>query len=836
MKSLTPLTILARSSSSHFFSSSISLLSYSTTTSTSNSDEFSRNVRVAVWWDLENCSIPNGVNALRVAKNITSAIRANGIKGPVSITAFGDFMQFSRATQENLSITGVSLNHVPSGGKNSSDRSLLADLVFWVSQNPPPAHLFLISGDKDFANILHRLRMNNYNILLASNDPAPGVLCSASSIMWNWYELVRGENFSGKHFNDPPDGIIESWYDHNREPLEESIPDVGQPVRVQAQNCPDDPTGCKTRAVPRAIVNQIREIVVKYPGVDLSHLPVELQKNNVQLDKNYYGYKKLSSLLQSFPTVFELRCVGSQFFVHCCQKKKREPVSQPKVLEQADRSKADKQLDRPKVAVVNNSKSNILGDSEAKDSNTSTVVPAELNGKENPTTADVNENLSLPHSTPEIDPSSILQKENDEQPTEEHLAPTEQNNSISRVGGFRGVWRTLFGYNSDASNEKGKESTELCSEGENLEKKERIVSTSVSSSNSDEFPISEERTEVEEKSSPREGMVPKILKWCRSWKTSTTPDDKSEDFVEQVNHMNNETYGEEELFSKATFWEDLLSFLQTQEGSSLITHSLSREQMAQKMQKEGPPLINALCITDLSRLVELLISDKKWVEESTSKLFPFRPTLPAAGQPSIAPTETIPRKPEAELRADCQKHLSEMLKAKPTGFNMGLLKDSFLQTYGYELPHQQLGHLKLSSFLQTFPEVAFDRNYILPSRLSPKVVIPYNVKNEEDVLWNELGPISETNPKSSDSEYNCNYFSGDSDDEREKVTPKELMGILGSSSDINRVTSSFQSRGGKKLPPRRTINFVSDPSEDDNKGKLVDGILGTLDKSDGKFN
>lgn len=91
------------------------------------------------------------------------------------------------------------------GGKNSADRSLLVDLMYWVSRNPPPAHVFLISGDRDFAGILHRLRMNNYNILLASPESAPSVLCSASNIMWQWSSLLKGETLPGKLFNQPPE-------------------------------------------------------------------------------------------------------------------------------------------------------------------------------------------------------------------------------------------------------------------------------------------------------------------------------------------------------------------------------------------------------------------------------------------------------------------------------------------------------------------------------------------------------------------------------------------------------------------------------------------------------
>jgi len=69
--------------------------------------------------------------------------------------------------------------------------------MFWVKKNPPPAHLFLISGDGDFGCILHRLRMNNYNILLATPGKAPAVLFSAATIMWQWPSLLKGKNLIG---------------------------------------------------------------------------------------------------------------------------------------------------------------------------------------------------------------------------------------------------------------------------------------------------------------------------------------------------------------------------------------------------------------------------------------------------------------------------------------------------------------------------------------------------------------------------------------------------------------------------------------------------------------
>jgi hypothetical protein len=62
-------------------------------------------VRVSVWWDFENCHIPNGVNVHRVAPRVAAALRAAGIRGPLSITAFGDMLQLKNVIRGENNIT-----------------------------------------------------------------------------------------------------------------------------------------------------------------------------------------------------------------------------------------------------------------------------------------------------------------------------------------------------------------------------------------------------------------------------------------------------------------------------------------------------------------------------------------------------------------------------------------------------------------------------------------------------------------------------------------------------------------------------------------------------------
>ncbi|KAK0608032.1 hypothetical protein LWI29_024448 [Acer saccharum] len=204
-----------------------------------------------------------------------------------------------------------------SRGKNSADRSLLVDLMYWVSQNPPPAHLFLISGDRDFASILHRLRMNNYNILLASPETAPNVLCSAASIMWHWNSLVRGEKLIGRHFNQPPDGPYGSC----------EVAEIASECKICPVPVAEIASESKIRPVPKSVLRQIRQILNSYPkGISITDLRAELNKGTVSIDKDLYGYGKFSRFLFSMQHILELQSKGDgQFLVLGVTQKAPEP-------------------------------------------------------------------------------------------------------------------------------------------------------------------------------------------------------------------------------------------------------------------------------------------------------------------------------------------------------------------------------------------------------------------------------------------------------------------------------------------------------------------------------
>lgn len=152
------------------------------------------NAKTSVWWDIENCHVPKGLDAHVIAQNVRSALSKLDYKGPVSISAYGDTKLLPDRVQHAISSTGIALHHVPSGVKDASDKKILVDMLFWAVDNPAPANYMLISGDRDFSNALHQLRLRRYNVLLAR--PAQHVsapLIGAAKSIWLWANLARGE-------------------------------------------------------------------------------------------------------------------------------------------------------------------------------------------------------------------------------------------------------------------------------------------------------------------------------------------------------------------------------------------------------------------------------------------------------------------------------------------------------------------------------------------------------------------------------------------------------------------------------------------------------------------
>ncbi|KAF2561592.1 hypothetical protein F2Q70_00018829, partial [Brassica cretica] len=152
---------------------------------------FSKRFR-QVWWDVENCQVPKGCDAHKIALNIKSGVEKMKYCGPVTIYAYGDINQMTSSVQQALSSTGVSVTHVPPGVKDGSDKKILVDMLLWAMQNRAPANMMLISGDGDYSYVLHRLRMLGYNVLLVRPENVSCFLIAAADTIWLWRSIVAG--------------------------------------------------------------------------------------------------------------------------------------------------------------------------------------------------------------------------------------------------------------------------------------------------------------------------------------------------------------------------------------------------------------------------------------------------------------------------------------------------------------------------------------------------------------------------------------------------------------------------------------------------------------------
>ncbi|GAB2278737.1 hypothetical protein Dimus_013413 [Dionaea muscipula] len=623
-----------------------------------------RNVRVSVWWDFENCGLPAGANVCRVAQFITAAVRANGIKGPVHITAFGDVLQLSRANQGALSATGVNLAHIPGGDKNSADRSLLVDLMYWVSQNPPPAHLFLISGDRDFASVLHRLRMNNYNILLASRDTAPNVLCSAASIMWRWNELVKGENLMGRHFNQPPDGPLYSWYGQFKVPLEDPYAVTKTPGCSGTDDSSDElPLDCKVRPVPKAILKFVRHILNSHPnGLSGCELRAALGKSNIQIDRDFYGYKKFSRLLMSMPEILKLQFrADGQLLVTAASPKIDVSVDLNSVSEGSAVSSSNQEcvvIDGGQGLNASKTNGSVLSVTQVEDNIETAPSPHEVDEKEKKVNEDPRKipgdaDLKIGQDPPGKELSS--NKEWDAPVTGKNIASFEEQTSANLNGVFSRRWakwlnrnkndlhikisktldqfhdssggseslvlRERYDESTNTSAPSAPDSRSLAKAAGSKDTQSDIVTQCAGSGDAQGNKVAQGYVNVlASNTSP--GFFAKVVSWCRSWKTKSHANVLSDQSGEGMRQIRN--IEKQELILTESHWRDAESFINTYSGSSIILNSRSREDIAQDLQMSGPATLQSLSITNLLHLVHLLISEKKWIEECPSQTYPFR--------------------------------------------------------------------------------------------------------------------------------------------------------------------------------------------------------------------
>jgi len=177
----------------------------------------------SLWWDMESCPLPSYVDPyivvsmapalLRNFNIITSTVNAGG--GPFDDHPFSAFEFFSETQTElhqTLINSGIGLRQLPPGKSNEMEKVMMADVLLWAMDTPPPANIIFIVGNVDFCYVFQKLRQRSYNVFLvcqSMNEIPPGMLGGVNDCLgWLLFLISLQNEVQHSHF---PGGI--SVYD-----------------------------------------------------------------------------------------------------------------------------------------------------------------------------------------------------------------------------------------------------------------------------------------------------------------------------------------------------------------------------------------------------------------------------------------------------------------------------------------------------------------------------------------------------------------------------------------------------------------------------------------------
>lgn len=145
-------------------------------------------VPVNVFWDIENCAVPATMKGVQVVNAIRSFALQRGILK--NISAFANLKLIKDDLRSDLQESGVLLHDVTRKA-NSSDLAILVEILKLVIDNKPPHCIVLISGDRDFANVLSTLTFRKYQVYLIHSPQASEVLRNAATEAFEWTQLLK---------------------------------------------------------------------------------------------------------------------------------------------------------------------------------------------------------------------------------------------------------------------------------------------------------------------------------------------------------------------------------------------------------------------------------------------------------------------------------------------------------------------------------------------------------------------------------------------------------------------------------------------------------------------
>lgn len=211
--------------------------------------------KVAIFWDYENCSPPLNSQGHAIVNGIRRIAHVFGY-----VTSFKAYFDMSSQSstksvgfRSDLQSSGVSIIDCPHNGrKEVVDKMILVDMIAFAVDNPSPATIILIAGDRDYAYAISTLRLRQYTVVLIV-PPAPNIpqsLESQASVVVDWNFAILGKRTEAdaapvrQPYRNLDEDIVERLsreiYDSNEDPavtlLSSNFPTTpGHTRRVSAE-------------------------------------------------------------------------------------------------------------------------------------------------------------------------------------------------------------------------------------------------------------------------------------------------------------------------------------------------------------------------------------------------------------------------------------------------------------------------------------------------------------------------------------------------------------------------------------------------------------------------
>lgn len=200
-------------------------------------------------------------------------------------------------------------------GKNATDSSMIIDAMDILYSNQMDIFC-LVSSDSDFTRLAMRLREAGKEVIGMGMKQTPQPFIAAcNKFIYLEVLSLSLEPEQVKTISPEPAPIVEG----------KSVPASGEGEKQQIENVPE-PT-IKQETVPLFLSNigEAVDSVANDSGwSQLGDVGNLLVKKDSAFDTGNYGFKKLSSLIEAYPTYFDLRKVNNSHLI--VRKKKRRMI------------------------------------------------------------------------------------------------------------------------------------------------------------------------------------------------------------------------------------------------------------------------------------------------------------------------------------------------------------------------------------------------------------------------------------------------------------------------------------------------------------------------------